>query len=73
LIGLFVNPHTSDDSCDETFIAGNVNYKNGSGGSAGERPGISLLSSSNCLYDIYVYNNLLFGNQTAGIKKEEDL
>ena len=68
--GIQANPHTGDASVDELHIAGNIVYNNGSGGPMGERPGIALLSNSNGLYDVYVYNNVVWGNQTAGIKKE---
>ena len=65
--GLQINTHGGFSSTDIT-IAGNAIYNNGLGGVTGQnRPGIAILSAQNILYDVYVYNNLLWGNQSAGI------
>lgn len=69
--GIQVNPHEESASCDNITISGNMVYRNGDGGPAGERPGITILSAANRLYDASIYNNYVWGNKTAGIKKEE--
>jgi parallel beta-helix repeat protein len=70
--GIQYNPHETGLSCDNITIAGNLIYNNGYGGPAGDRPGISLLSSADELYEVIVYNNMIFNNKVCGIKLNED-
>ena len=66
--GVQVNPHPYVG--DEITISGNAIYNNGAckADATQIRPGISILSNSDTLYDIYVYNNIIWGNKEAGIK-----
>jgi parallel beta-helix repeat protein len=68
--GIQANPHSSNYTVDNLIISGNLIYGNGNGGIAGTRPGISLLSNLDRLYNCYVFNNFIWGNKVAGIKKE---
>jgi len=71
--GIQYNPHETNPlvSNDEVTISGNLIYGNGFQFEA-IRPGITLASSTNRLYDVYIYNNFIWGNKTCGIKKEND-
>ena len=68
--GIQVNPHGDAGAGkvdgDEIVISGNAVYGNGI---MHEKPGIAFLSSDgNHLYDIYIFNNLVWDNHT-GIKR----
>ena len=75
-VGIQYNPHdTNADykgktiaSSDEITISGNLVYNNGHCWTDEIRPGITILSNINTLYDIYVYNNIIWGNKVAGIE-----
>ncbi|NCQ54683.1 hypothetical protein GW777_06860 [Candidatus Peregrinibacteria bacterium] len=73
--GIQYNPHPAGVSADEVTVAGNAIYGNGKLFGDCEttnvndcRPGISILSNENSLYNIYIYNNILWDNHEAGIK-----
>ena len=70
--GVQANPHSSGYSCDELVISGNAIFDNGFSGPAGDRPGIALLSNTNTLYDVYVYNNIIWGNKHSGINVRDN-
>ena len=72
--GIQYNPHAGTNACpgtdksDEITIAGNIVYGNGFLRPAQTRPGITLLANENELYDVYVYNNIVYNNKYAGIQ-----
>jgi hypothetical protein len=75
--GIQYNPHGTSlcpgsdvATADEVTISGNLIFGNGFDRPAGIRPGITILSNTHTLYDVYIFNNIIWGNKSAGIKHE---
>lgn len=64
--GIQVNPHQTGESCDDIVVDSNLIINNGY---ESNYAGIALLSgtSFNQLYDVYIYNNIIYNNYHSGI------
>lgn len=68
-VGIYANPHSTGYSVDELVISGNMIFGNGFTSPYGTQPGMFLYSQADALYDVYIYNNIIWGNSEEGFRR----